>query len=142
MIVDPSTDDLCSLETEFGAILVRMVAASPGAIAAVLTDDDGDPIDFAYDPVQTNEFDVQLMGAQFSQPVLQLHRSAQRHRLHHPSVLIETNQQKLFVATAAQTYTVVLQLDRRANIGTALRVFAFGRKALERRLFASLGYDP
>lgn len=122
------------LGTEFGRLLERLVVQTPGGVAAVLSDDVGEALDFAHDPAEISALDVQLLGAQIGQSLHLLDVSARRHRLRQPSLLLETPSQKLLAATLCGAFTLALLLDRRANIAKAFTTFETIRLGLERIL--------
>lgn len=123
----------CRLGTEFGRALAPLVASTPGARAAVLTDAQGDAIDFAHDPA-VEEIDVQLLGAQIGQTVLKLQESARRHLADHPAVLVEAVHGKFMAGAVAELYIVALLLDPRSNVGAAWPAFEQTRAELDQLL--------
>lgn len=122
------------LRTEFGRVLATLVNETPGAVAAVLTDEEGDAIDYAHDRTELSELDVQLLGAQVQQAVLALDRSAKRHRLREPMCLLETEAQKLVAGAVGEQYVMALLLEERANVARGLSAFRRARRLLTRML--------
>jgi hypothetical protein len=118
------------LATEFGRVLASMVLAIPGALAAVLSDDDGDAIDFVHDPRVISELDVQLVGAQIGQCILRLDASARRRRISGPALLVEAERQAFAASAVAERFVVALILDRHANFARALDVLLDARGVL------------
>jgi hypothetical protein len=116
--------------TEFGAVLEPMVETTPGAIAAVLSDDQGNAIDFAHDPAEISDIDVQLLGAQIGQTILALETIYRRHHLHRPALLVESAQHGLLTASLREHYILVLLLDHRSNVAAAFTAFAHARDHL------------
>jgi hypothetical protein len=115
-------------ETEFGLALAALVREVPGALGAVLSDDVGDAIDFAHDPAVISDLDVQLVGAQIGQSVLELGRSfltrgapARHRRIDEPLVLLEARDQAFVAAPVADRFVLAMLLDHRANFARALR---------------------
>jgi hypothetical protein len=118
------------LGTEFGAVLSPMVETTPGAIAAVLSDDQGDAIDFAHDPAEISDVDVQLLGAQIGQTVLALERTYLRHRLGRSALLLESDQHGLLTCALHEHYVLALLLERRSNVAAAFTAFEMARHRL------------
>jgi predicted regulator of Ras-like GTPase activity (Roadblock/LC7/MglB family) len=125
---------LCRLDTEFGRELAPLVATIPGARGAVLSDSQGDAIDFAHHPADISELDVQLLGAQIGQAMLRLSGGSARHHLHDPAVLVEGTEANLVASAIAGTYILALLLDRRANLAVALSAFVRTRARIARLL--------
>jgi hypothetical protein len=117
------------LATEFGRVLASMVLAAPGAVAAVLSDDDGDAIDFVHDPRVISELDIQLVGAQIGQSILRMDAAARRH-VRGPAILIEAEQQAFAASAVAERYVLAMVLERHANFARALDVMLDGRLLL------------
>lgn len=120
-----------ALDTEFGVVLAQMVAKVPGALGAVLSDDMGDPIDFAHDPGRISALDVQLVGAQFCLPLLRLHHTAGQRRLREPAVVMEARRNALLAAIVAGEYILAFVLARPANLAHAMIAFASSRVTLD-----------
>lgn len=108
------------LGTEFGQVLAPMVLAVHGAIAAVLSDDEGDAIDYVHDPRVISELDVQLVGAQIGQSILRLEASARRHRMGASALLLEARSQAFVASAVAERFVVAMVLQPRANFARAL----------------------
>lgn len=120
--------------TEFGAVLQPMVETTPGAIAAVLCDEQGDAIDFVHDPTEIEDVDVQLLGAQIGQTVLALERIYRRHQLDRPSLLVESAQHGLLACSLRDHYILALLLESRSNVGAAFAAFGRARIVLDELL--------
>ena len=118
------------LHTEFGAILETIVRGVPGATAAVLSDDEGEAIDFAHRPDEVEALDVQLLGAQIGQAMLRTETTGERHDLRAPLVLVEAAVGAFVATTIHHEYILALLLRRRANVARALEVLAAGRSRL------------
>ena len=117
--------------TEFGAVLEPMVETTPGAIAAVLSDEQGDAIDFAHDPAEIEDVDVQLLGAQIGQTVLALEKIYRRHQLDRPALLVESDQHGLLACSLRDHYILALLLERKSNVGAAFAAFGKARARLD-----------
>jgi hypothetical protein len=117
----------CRFGTEFGAVLEPMVESTPGAVAAVLSDDQGDAIDFAHDEAEISELDVQLLGAQIGQTILAMERIYRRHHL----VELESAQHGLLACSLRGHFVLALLLERRSNVAAAFAAFDAARGKLE-----------
>ena len=129
----PVVEVRCRLGTEFGRALAPLVASTPGARAAVLTDAQGDAIDFAHDPA-VEEIDVQLLGAQIGLTVLRLQASARKHLADHPAVLVEAGGGSFMAGPVAELYIIALMLAPRSNVGAAWPAFQQVRAELDQLL--------
>jgi len=118
------------LGTEFGVALESMVRRTPGAFAGVISDEEGDAIDYAHDPERIDGLEVQLLGAQLGLPLFRLHRSADARGIDDPLVLLETRTHNLLASPIANAFLVAMLLDRRANLGVAMTAFRTGLDAL------------
>ena len=116
--------------SEFGRMLAQLVRRVPGALGAVLSDDLGDAVDFAYRPNGLSEVDIQLCGAQIGQFIERLARGswAREHPIEH--VLVECDRGSLLFGRVTPGYIVSLRLDRSANLGLARRHFQKTHRAL------------
>lgn len=50
--------------SEFGRVLADFLAREASVRGAVVSDDQGDAVDLAYDPARTTELEIQILGAQ------------------------------------------------------------------------------
>jgi hypothetical protein len=119
-----------SLDTEFGAVLQAMVTTTPGALGAVLSDDHGDAIDFAYDRTRLTAVDVQLLGAQLGQTLFKLEPTYARHALPGAAVLVESEAHSLLASALAGQYVMAMLLEHRSNVAAAFAAFATARDEL------------
>src|SRR5215472_6568427 len=99
-----------------------MVERVPGAVGAVFTDWEGEPVDqFAHIP----PLDIQLVGAQWGVVFLQASERLGRHGLGRAEeLLIEGERALVIVRSVTDKYFVVLATQREAHLGTALRELA------------------
>ncbi len=118
------------LGTEFGEALQAMVERTPGAYAGVVSDGEGDAIDYAHDPERIDGLEVQLLGAQLGLPLGRLHHTADTHGIDDPLLLIETQTHNLVASPVGEGFVVAMLLERQANLGLALSAFATGRATL------------
>ncbi|MEM6290891.1 MAG: hypothetical protein AAGA54_06480 [Myxococcota bacterium] len=110
--------------------LQTMVVGTPGAVAGVVSDDDGDAIDYAHDPEEIDALDVQLLAAQISQSLFRVDRTATWFGLDAPVLLLETSRYGLVASPVAEAYVVAMLMERRANMGRAFDCFRRGRHTL------------
>ena len=120
--------------TEFGQALQTMVRGTPGAMAAVLSDNVGDAIDFVHDAEELSELDVQLLAAQVGQQLIKLEATYRRHRLRSASLLLESSACGLMAGVVGDEYVLAMLLERRANVARAFSTFEQGRTALRELL--------
>lgn len=118
------------LGTEFGCALERMVLRTPGAYASVVSDEEGDAIDYAHDPDRIDGLEVQLLGAQLGMPLFKLHSTADAQGFTDPLLMVETRTHNLVASPVRHAFVVAMLLERRANLGLALEAFSDGRDAL------------
>lgn len=118
------------LGTEFGRALEMMVLRAPGAFAGVVSDEEGDAIDYAHDPERIDGLEVQLLGAQIGIPLFKVHSTASVQGFDDPLLMVETRTHNLVASLVQHAFVVALLLDHRANLGRALATFSEGRDAL------------
>jgi predicted regulator of Ras-like GTPase activity (Roadblock/LC7/MglB family) len=122
------------VNTEFGRVLVDLVAAVPGALGAVLSDGDGYAIDFAIDPKHVAGLDMQIAGAQLGLPLSRTHDTIVRHLIGFgaASVLLEAERGALLGALVEphERSVLVLLLAPNASLGRALVRFDRARNAI------------
>jgi hypothetical protein len=109
--------------SEFGEVLGELVARTPGAIGAVLSDNRDETIDTARRPERISELDVRIVGAQIGQAMGRLDRSAEVLGMRSVRVVIETEQANLCAVVLLREYLLTLLLDRQANLARAMRGF-------------------
>ena len=112
----------------FGAILKAMVERVPGAVGAVFTDWEGEPVDqFAHVP----PLDIQLVGAHWGIVFLQTSERLLRHGLGPvEELLIEGERAMVLVRSVTEKYFVVLATKRDAHLATAMRELGRGAESL------------
>jgi predicted regulator of Ras-like GTPase activity (Roadblock/LC7/MglB family) len=105
--------------SSFGEILQSMVERVPGAVGAVFTDWEGEPVDqFAHIP----PLDIQLVGAHWGIVFLQASERLGKHGLGRvEELLIEGERALVLVRSVTDRYFVVLATKREAHLGTAMR---------------------
>ena len=103
----------------FGDILRELVERVPGAIGAVFSDWEGEPVDqFAHVPA----LEIQLVGAHWGVVWSQASSRLGRHGLGAvEELLIEGERAIVLVRSVTDRYFVVLATKRDAHLGTARR---------------------
>lgn len=110
--------------SEFGDLLARLVERTEGAAGAVMTDDRGDAVDFAFYAEEISELDIQICGAQATQTLFKLDGQSVVFGLGHPwAVLVEARLGRLVLGPLSREYLMALVLDRHANVARALEHF-------------------
>lgn len=92
-------DELFSGFSEFGAALAAHVGARPEIRGAILTDAEGDPIDFAHRPAEVSALDLQIVGAQVEQTTLRAQAWCTFRGLGRCEILIEASHGLLLTAS-------------------------------------------
>lgn len=125
----PSDDPIDSIDwldrgvSEFGELLGELIAATPGAFGAVLSDGVDDTIDTAHRPAVISAIDVCIAGAQVGQPMTRLNIASIIFGLGRPQVVIETPEMVLISKVLWEEYLLTLILQHHANIARAMRDF-------------------
>ncbi len=114
--------------SSFGEILQRMVERVPGAVGAVFTDWEGEPVDqFAHIP----PLDIQLVGAHWGIVFLQASKRLGTHGLGAvEELLIDGERARVLVRRVSDGYFVVLATRHDAHLATALRELSRGADSL------------
>jgi hypothetical protein len=116
--------------SELGAVLAQLVASTPGAAGAVLTDDRDEPIDMARRPRAIDELGIQLAGAQVGRAISRLDAVARAFGLGACTVLVECSRGSLCSTRLSTHVLLTLQLRPDAALGPALRGFAAAAERL------------
>lgn len=95
--------------SEFGEALAAYVSARPDIRGAILTDAEGDPIDFAHRPHEVSALDLQLVGAQVEQTTLRAQAWCSHLGLGRCEILIEASH-GLLLATSPGSGSVLSTL--------------------------------
>ena len=85
--------------SEFGEALAAHVGETPAIRGAILTDAEGDPIDFAHRPAEVSALDLQIVGAQVEQTTLRAQAWCSYRGLGRCEILIEASHGLLLSAT-------------------------------------------
>ncbi len=121
--------------SEFGAVMASFLDVTPGAIACVLSDEEGDSIDFCHDVQEISALDTQIAGAQLGRFAGGLDQMQIAKRCGNPSVLLQCERSNLLLRSMPGSLVLVALLRREANLGRALVHF----EELAERLVAMLG---
>ncbi len=97
--------------SEFGRALAGFLAAEPAARGAVLSDGEGDAIDFAYDPSRTTDLEVQLLGAQLDRAAARVAGWCTNQGRGACEILIEASHGRLCCAHVDTAYVLAALLD-------------------------------
>jgi hypothetical protein len=119
----PDPDEIDRGVSEFGELLGDLLARTPGACGAVLSDGVDDTIDTAYRPAEISALDVSIAGAQVGQPMTHLNISTIIFGLGRAQVVIETTESVLITKVLWEQYLLTVILNRRANFARAMRDF-------------------
>ncbi len=87
----PGENSLFTGFSEFGAALAIFVAGDPDTRGAIVTDAEGDPVDFAHRPRDVSALDLQIAGAQVEQTTTHVQAWCARHGLGSCEILIEAS---------------------------------------------------
>ena len=96
---DTDNGALFSGYSEFGEALAAHVSTRPDVRGAILTDAEGDPIDFAHRPGEVSALDLQLVGAQVEQSTLRAQAWCSHLGLGRCEILIEASHGILLAAS-------------------------------------------
>lgn len=132
-LIDLSRRIPSAMRSEFGRVIENLMDV-PGAMGAVLVDDDGYAIDYVYDSDVLAAIDVQLVGAQVGQSVMRTSQSAAKLDVGTPLVLVESHTGSLMAGPVGQHYVLAFLMRRRANVAQALDRFAAVRSTIEHLL--------
>lgn len=115
-VIDPGV-------SEFGELLAKLLAATPGACGAVLSDGVDDTIDTAHRPAEISALDVCIAGAQVGQAMTRLNVTAIIFGFGRPQVVLEGPDKVLISKVLWREYLLTLVLRPHANIARAMRDF-------------------
>jgi predicted regulator of Ras-like GTPase activity (Roadblock/LC7/MglB family) len=109
--------------SEFGDRMAELLSDVRAASGAVLSDDQGDPIDTARRIHRSEEIDVEIAGAQIGQCLARLSGNSQVFGLGTPTVIAESSYGMLIAKPLQHAYLLTLLLDRRTSLTQALQSF-------------------
>jgi hypothetical protein len=112
--------------------MYELVADVPGALGAVLTDHEGDAVDFVHRDPTLSEFDIEVTGSQIGQAVARTDGVLAGFGLGSPTIVLETRRRIILAGLVARSYVLALVLARPANLAQALRSFRLGLRRTAR----------
>ena len=117
----PDHEPLFTGISEFGVALAEFVRAEPSAHGAILSDDEGDPIDFAHRHGAVTPLDLQIAGAQVEQAATRMSAWCARQGLGRCEILIEASHGLLLSAMPGHG-CVLTSLHSPPDLGAAREV--------------------
>lgn len=127
---NPSDSAIYPGVSEFGRHIAHCLHTLPLAKGGVLTDDLGDPIDFAYRPRAVASIDIQLCGAQLTQVVHQLGASTRSLGMPMQLLMVEAWGGTLVTSQLLDEYLLVLLMAPKADLSQAVHAFEALAQAL------------
>ena len=97
--------------SEFGRALADYLAGEPAARGAVLSDREGDAIDFAYDPSRVGELEVQILGAQLDRAAARMAAWCAAQGRGACEILIEASHGRMCCAHVDAAYVLAVLFD-------------------------------
>jgi hypothetical protein len=123
--------------SEFGQALGEFMADRHNVRGAILTDNRGDPVDFAHRPAAMSALDVQIAGAQVEAVTARVQAWCTRHNLGPCEILVEASH-GLLLTGAPNDECVLASLHNHATHADPLgQLAAFA--ALRRRIAGLIG---
>lgn len=124
--------------SEFGRTIAGFLAREPAAHGGVLSDGEGDAIDYAFDPAHTSELDVQILGAQLERAASRVAAWTAARQLGGCEILIEASHGRLCCAFVDGSYVLAVVAapndgDAEAHTAAAERLLA-GFRELRREI--------
>jgi hypothetical protein len=133
----PADPDVFAGFSEFGQALASFLASRGNIRGAILTDNRGDPIDFAHRPARTSALDVQIAGAQVEAVTGRVQAWCERHDLGACEILIEASHGLLLCGTPGRECVLASVHDHAPHADPLGQLAAFS--ALRRRIAALIG---
>lgn len=128
----PPGSDVFTGFSEFGQALGAFLAGRAYVRCAVLTDNRGDPVDFAHRPARMSALDVQIAGAQTEAVAGRVQAWCDRHKLGVCEILVEASHGLLLVAVPGRECVLVSLHDHAARADPLGQLAAFSN--LRRRI--------
>ncbi|MCH9685996.1 MAG: hypothetical protein K0V04_31465 [Deltaproteobacteria bacterium] len=121
------------MRSEFGRVIENLMDV-PGSMGAVLVDDDGYAIDYVYNPKLLDDIDIQIVGAQLGQSVLQTFGTAAHRDLGTPTIVLEGKEVTLVASPVGQHYVLTFVMDASVDPSGVLGHFEAVRSTVEHLL--------
>lgn len=106
MSQEPGEESLFIGFSEFGVALAEFVRAEPSARGAIVTDNDGDPVDYAHRHGAVTPLDLQIAGAQAEQATTRTAAWCARQGLGACEILVEASHGLLLSAVPGQGFVL------------------------------------
>ncbi len=97
--------------SEFGQELADFLGRDPSARGGVVSDTEGDAVDFAYCVDRLSELDVQLLGAQLEHAAKRITAWSATRKLGPCEILVEASHGRVCCAFVARAYVVGVMFD-------------------------------
>lgn len=133
----PPGPDVFAGFSEFGQALGAFLASRANVRGAILTDNRGDPIDFAHRPDQLTALDIQIAGAQVESTATRVQAWCTRHNLGTCEILVEASHGLLFCGIPGRECVLTSLHDHAAYADPLGQLAAF--TALRRRIATLIG---
>ncbi len=131
MSQEPANNLLFTGFSEFGVALAEFVGAEPSARGAILTDDDGNPVDYAHRHGAVTPLDLQIVGAQVEQATARTAAWCARQGLGTCEILVEASHGLLLSALPGRSCVLSSLHNAPAAAGDPEEVDAAGAPAGE-----------
>ncbi len=92
--------------SEFGAAMAAFLAITPEISGAIVTDAEGDPVDFAHHPATITALDLQIAGAQTEQVTRRMQAWCDRNNLGTCTIWIEASHGCLLSTVPGHDYVL------------------------------------
>lgn len=119
----PNPDVIDRGVSEFGELLGELLAMTPGACGAVLSDGVDDTIDTAHRPATITALDICIAGAQVGQIMTRLNVTTIIFGLGRAQIVVEAADRVLISKVLWHEYLLTVVLLPHANIARAMRDF-------------------
>lgn len=118
----------------FKAILRELVESTPGASGAILTDWEGEAVE--WHTVSGDEFDLKILGAHQNIILNRLREIQQENPLQNlREAVITTDLQRIVIGAVGKDYSLVMTLERRALLGRAIFRMQSSTRLLEKEIY-------
>ncbi|MBL9099749.1 MAG: hypothetical protein JNL82_02260 [Myxococcales bacterium] len=123
--------------SEFGQALGNFLVGRTNVRCAVLTDNRGDPVDFAHRPARMSAIDVQIAGAQVEAVAGRVQAWCDDHKLGVCEILVEASHGLLLITVPGRECVLVSLHDHAARADPLGQLAAFSN--LRRRIADLIG---